>query len=104
MRRNEQFASCLVFAAVLQLLSTAQAQTEVAECFGEVEFIAVDETVDFDTAVTRCADREALVAGIVSDEEQDFVANLTNQLGIGNRDDLWIGKGERLFFAALKNS
>ena len=49
---------------------------EAIACLGDVEFSAVKELVNFDTALSRCEARGAILARISNEEEHNFVAEL----------------------------
>ena len=83
-----------VTVVALSCVSEIKAQNsleEVEVCVGNVQFIAIDDEVDFQTAVQRCEEKNALVAGIISSEENAAVASLTDQLSIPDEDDFWLG-------------
>ena len=67
-------------------------QPEVAECLGDTQFIAVMEAVSFDEALDRCVSRNALLAGITNNEENNLVEDLADRLDPNSTVSFWIGK------------
>ena len=74
-----------------ELLEECPAHNVVAGCLNGIEFVAVDQAVDFEGAISVCSDVGAFVAGVTNVEEHNFIVNLTNNLGIPQEDDFWLG-------------
>ena len=83
----------LVLGVTLTLhLLVVSGQNEFADCLGLVQFIAVNEEVDFETARTRCEGLNATLARISNEEEHNFVGDFLNSVEeIGSNDNFWIG-------------
>ena len=79
---------------IISRIIPSSAQEVLTECFEDSEFTVVDEIVSFDNATKRCTEMGGFLAGIVSDEENRFVANLTTRfLTIEEEDErYWLGR------------
>ena len=66
-------------------------QEEVSAILGNDEFSLVANRLEFEPAARDCLNRGAILAGIVNEEENKFVANLSSQLEFENEIELWIG-------------
>ena len=71
----------------------ALGQSDFAACLGLVQFIAIDEAVDFNTARDRCVnDFDATLARISNEAEHNFVGEfLANITEIDSDASFWIG-------------
>ena len=76
----------------LTLLSAcySNAQEEARMCVGASEFVLVDDTVSFEQAINRCAEKHGTLAVPFSQDEQDAVALLADSLGVD--ETIWLGK------------
>ena len=88
---KQSFIITALMLCLAERLNECSAQNVVEGCLNGTKFVAVDQTVDFETAITICSDMGALVAGITNEEEHDFVVNLIYSLGISEFSNFWIG-------------
>ena len=86
--------TCRVTAACLSIFAASwsvRAQETAEGSLEGVGFIAINQAVEFEVAKQLCTARGTLLAGIISEHENNFIANLTNQLGLAEEDDFWLG-------------
>ena len=85
-----KFMQLELFTCFFLFVRWVNCQNEVAGCLGDVEFVVVDEEVNFTQAKNRCVNKEGLLAGITSQQEHNVVVDLIDQL-ISNNNNIWIG-------------
>ena len=64
-------------------------QNIVSECFGEDEFLVVEEDLDFNDAKDVCVELGGTLARISDQAEFNFVISLLEKLD--NDDNVWMG-------------
>ena len=83
----------ILISALSSVISTlfVNAQSEATGCLGDVQFTVVDDSLTFDEAAAECENKGALLGGIQSFDEHEFVIGLARQLNIVHGQSIWLG-------------
>ena len=66
---------------------------EIRGLFGDIEFTVVNERVAFDTAKSRCQERNATLARLPTQAEHEAAVDLMNSFfSLSPEDNVWIGE------------
>ena len=65
-------------------------QSEIVECFGDIEFTLIDRLGNFNAAEAECSSRELALGAVENTDQNDFLLDLATRL-LQPDQNIWIG-------------